>query len=88
MKYEIYDALDIHSEHGIAAAFEAKRIADKYQKDYLDCDDLAHIMSVGKNNIRRLMNSSDFPTVEIGNRKVVSVLAFSLWSLSGNKTWP
>jgi hypothetical protein len=85
MKYELYDALDIHSEKGIAAALEAKRIADKYQKDYLDCDDLVHIMSVGKNNIRRLMSSNDFPAVEIGNRKVVSVIAFALWSVSGNR---
>ena len=74
--------IDIKSEHGVAAALEAKRLAEKYQKDFLNCDDLVEIMGVGKNNIRELMNSGRFPTIEIGNRKVVSVVSFVLWSLS------
>jgi ABC-type taurine transport system substrate-binding protein len=73
--------LNINSEIGIAAAIEAKRLAEKYDKDFLDCDDLVKIMGVGKNNVRQLLNSDSFPTVEIGNRKVVSVIAFALWSL-------
>lgn len=73
--------LSINSEFGLAAAIEAKRLAEKYGKDFLDCDDLVAIMGVGKNNIRQLLNSDSFPTVEIGNRKVVSVIAFTLWSL-------
>lgn len=76
------DILNIKSELGVAAAIEARRIAEKYEKDFLDCKDLVKIMGVGENNIRQLMSSSDFPTVEIGNRKVVSVIAFALWSLS------
>ena len=76
--------LEINSEIGVAAALEAKRLAEKYNKDFLDCDDLIQIMGVGKNNIRELMRSSDFPTVEAGNRKIVSVIAFALWSLSQN----
>jgi len=71
----------IKSEHGVAAALEAKRIAEKYSKDFLSCDDLVEIMKVGKNNIRELMNSDNFPTIEIGNRKVVSIISFVLWSL-------
>ena len=81
MKDDSNGIIDIHSEIGVAAAIETKRISEKYGKDYLDCDDLVKIMGVGKNNIRQLMSSDSFPTVEIGNRKVVSVLAFSLWSL-------
>ena len=73
--------LNIKSEFGVAAALEARRLAEKYGKDYLNCDDLVSIMGVGKNNARQLLNSSNFPTVEIGNRKVVSVIAFALWSL-------
>ena len=43
--------------------------------------DLAIILGIGRNNVRDLMRSVDFPTVTIGNRKVVSVIAFTLWSL-------
>ena len=81
------ELIDIKSEHGVAAALEAKRIAEKYKKDFLSCDDLVGIMSVGKNNIRELMNSSTFPTIEIGNRKVVSVISFVLWSLENNRSY-
>ena len=31
------DKFEIHSEQGIAAALEAKRLAEKYNKDVLDC---------------------------------------------------
>ena len=61
------EVIDIKSEHGVAAALEAKRIAEKYHKDFLSCDDLVAIMNVGKNNVRELMNSGRFPTIEIGN---------------------
>jgi hypothetical protein len=74
--------LHINSEVGVAAAIEARRLAEKYGKDFLDCDALVEIIGVGKNNIRQLLNSDSFPTLEIGNRKVVSVIAFTLWSLS------
>ena len=73
--------LNIRSEIGVTASIEARRLAEKYDKDFFDCDDLVRIMGVGKNNIRQLLNSDSFPTVEIGNRKVVSVIAFTLWSL-------
>jgi hypothetical protein len=76
-----YDNLNINSELGVAAAIEARRLAEKYGKDFLDCEDLITIMGVGRNNIRQLLKSRAFPTVEIGNRKVVSVIAFAMWSL-------
>lgn len=84
VKAEIYN---IKSENGVAAALEARRIADKYQKDFLSCDDLVRILSVGKNNVRELMNSDSFPTIEIGNRKVVSVIGFTLWSLQHDRNF-
>ena len=75
------ELFNIQSELGVAAALEAKRIAEKYNTDFLDCDTLVKIMGVGKNNIRQLLNSDSFPTIEVGNRRVVSVIAFALWSL-------
>jgi hypothetical protein len=66
---------------GVAAAMEAKRLAEKYQKDSLDSADLTAILGVGEANARRLMNSRTFLTLEIGNRKVVTVLNFTLWQV-------
>lgn len=80
MTYE-QSVVNINSEFGVVAALEARRLAEKYGKDYLNCDDLVSIMGIGKNNARQLLNSSTFPTIEVGNRKVVSVIAFALWSL-------
>jgi hypothetical protein len=76
---------NITSGSGVAAALEAKRLAEKYQKDFFDCEDLVGIMHVGRNNIRQLMRSKEFPTVEIGNRKVVSAISLALWLVEKNK---
>ena len=75
------DIKQITSECGIAAALEARRLADKYGKDFLDCDALVEILGVGRNNVRQLMCSEGFPTTQIGNRKVIGILPFVLWSM-------
>jgi len=75
------EEIDIKSEFGVAAAIEAKRLSEKYNTDFFNCEDLVAIMGVGKNNVRQLLNSDSFPTIEIGNRKVVSVIAFAMWSM-------
>ena len=79
--------VNIISEFGVAAALEARRLSEKYGKDYLNCDDLVSIMGIGKNNARQLLNSSNFPTIEVGNRKVVSIIAFALWSLQSSDNY-
>ena len=81
MKNNSYFYDGVYADIGLAAAMEAKRLSEKYGKDFLDCDDLVKIMGVGKNNIRQLLNSDSFPTIEIGNRKVVSVIAFTMWTM-------
>lgn len=81
-----HEKIDINSEVGVAAALEAKRISEKYGKDYLCCDDLVAITGFGKNNVRNLLNSDTFPTRTAGNRKAVSVIAFVLWSLRASST--
>jgi endonuclease III len=74
--------MEIKAEELISA--EAKRLSDKYNKDYLDCDDLVKITGIGKTNARILMNRYDFPTTTIGRRKVISVLAFAKWAYLQN----
>jgi len=75
--------ININSEIGVAAALEAKRISEKYGKDYLDFEDIVKITGLGQRNVRALMKSEDFPTAELddGKRKVVSVIAFAIWSV-------
>jgi len=75
------DIFPVKSELGVAAALEARRLAEKYGKDYLTCDDLVEILGLGMNNVRHMINSEDFPTIEAGNRKVISVIAFAYWQV-------
>jgi hypothetical protein len=63
----------------MAIAAEAARLSDKYEKDVFDCDDLVKILGLGKNNVRELMNSREFPTKTVGARKFVTPLGLSAW---------
>ena len=74
------DEFDLLMEQGVAAALEAKRLSEKYGKDFFDCEDLIKILGIGRDNVRNLMRSKDFPAKTIGNRKVVSALAFTTWA--------
>ena len=53
---------------------EVNRISLKYGKDFLDCEDLIKITGLGRDNVRNLMRSKNFPTTKVGKRQVVSVL--------------
>ena len=64
--------MEIKAEELIS--LEAKRLADKYDKDYLDCEDLMKITGLGKGNVRALMNRFDFP--RYNNRKTKSYKCF------------
>jgi hypothetical protein len=64
-------------------ADEVKRLSEKYGKSYLDCDELIQLTGLGRDNVRALMNSANFPVTCVGNRKVVSILAFVTWQLRG-----
>ena len=73
---------DLQAEMLISA--EAKRLADRYNKDYLDCEDLMKITGLGRDNVRTLLRSKDFPTTKVGKRQVVSVLNFVTWLTLNN----
>ncbi len=55
---------------------EVSRISTKYNKDFLDCEDIMKITGLGRDNVRQLLRSKDFPTTKVGKRQVVSVLNF------------
>ncbi len=64
---------------------ETQRISIKYNKDFLDCDDLIKITGLGRDNVRSLLRSKSFPTTKVGKRQVVSVFNFVTW-LTFNST--
>ena len=63
---------------------ETKRIAEKFDKEYLDCKDLIKITGLGRDNVRQMMNKKDFPLMRVGKRQVVSILNFVSWQLNQN----
>ena len=60
---------------------EVERISTKYNKDFLDCEDLIKITGLGRDNVRNLLRSKNFPTTKVGKRQVVSVLNFVTWQI-------
>ena len=65
---------------------EVDRLTTKYNKDFLDCEDLIKITGLGRDNVRNLMRSKNFPTTKVGKRQVVSVLNFVTWITLNNNT--
>lgn len=63
---------------------EVDRISQKYNKDFLDCEDLIKITGLGRDNVRSLLRSKSFPTTKVGKRQVVSVLNFVTWTTLNN----
>ena len=63
---------------------EVDRISTKYNKDFLDCEDLIKITGLGRDNVRNLMRSKTFPRTKVGKRQVVSVLNFVTWLTLNN----
>ena len=63
---------------------EVDRLTTKYNKDFLDCEDLIKITGLGRDNVRNLMRSKNFPTTKVGKRQVVSVLNFVTWIALNN----
>ena len=66
---------------------EVDRLTTKYNKDFLDCEDLIKITGLGRDNVRNLLRSKSFPTTKVGKRQVVSVLNFVTWlTLNNNQS--
>ena len=65
---------------------EVDRLTTKYNKDFLDCEDLIKITGLGRDNVRNLMRSKNFPTTKVGKRQVVSVLNFVTWMTLNKNT--
>lgn len=60
---------------------ETERLANKLGKSFLDCEDIVRLTGLGRDNARSLMHNHSFPVVKVGNRQVVSILAFVTWQM-------
>lgn len=60
---------------------EAKRLSDRYGKDYLTATDIRKITGLGKDKVRNIMLCKDFPSLNLGKRKIVSVVGFATWQI-------
>lgn len=78
---QAYSEQNLNIEQLISA--EVKRLSEKYGKSYLDCEELIELTGLGRDNVRALMSSANFPITKVGNRKVVSILAFVTWQMRG-----
>lgn len=77
--------VDLKIEDLISA--EAKRLSDRYGKDYLDCKDIMKITGLGRDNVLNIINRKDFPLTKIGKRKIVSVLGFATWQIKNMRNY-
>lgn len=65
---------------------EVERISTKYNKDFLECEDIMRITGLGRDTVRKLLRSNSFPTTKVARRYVVSVLNFVTWQTLNNNT--
>ena len=63
-------------------ADEVKRLSLQFGKSFLDCENLIELTGLGRDNVRALMHSKAFPVTKVGNRQVVSILAFVAWQVN------
>lgn len=63
-------------------ADEVKRLSTQFGKSFLDCENLIELTGLGRDNVRALMHSKAFPVTKVGNRQVVSILAFVAWQVN------
>lgn len=63
---------------------EVERISTKYNKDFLECEDIMKITGLGRDTVRKLLRSNSFPTTKVARRYVVSVLNFVTWQALGS----
>ena len=63
-------------------ADEVKRLSTQFGKSFLDCENLIERTGLGRDNVRALMHSKAFPVTKVGNRQVVSILAFVAWQVN------
>jgi hypothetical protein len=63
---------------------EVDRLSKKYNKEFLDIKDVMEITGLGRDKVREIFNSKDFPVSIYGHKKTVSIMAFVIWQIKNN----
>lgn len=63
---------------------EVERLSQKYKKDYLELKDVMEITGLGRDKVREIFNSKDFPLSTYGHKKTVTIMAFVVWQMKNN----
>lgn len=63
---------------------EVERLSQKYKKDYLELKDVMEITGLGRDKVREIFNSKDFPLSTYGHKKTVTIMAFVVWQIKNN----
>ena len=58
---------------------EVDRLSKKYNKDYLELKEVMEITGLGRDKVREIFNSSNFPLSTYGHKKTVSIMSFVIW---------
>ena len=63
---------------------EVNRLSKKYNKDYLELKDVMEITGLGRDKVREIFNSKDFPLSTYGHKKTVTIMSFVIWQMKNN----
>lgn len=63
---------------------EIERLSKKFNKDYLDIKDVMQITGLGRDKVREIFNSKNFPLSNYGHKQTVSIMAFVIWQINNN----
>ncbi len=63
---------------------EVDRLSKKYNKDYLELKEVMEITGLGRDKVREIFNSSNFPLSTYGHKKTVSIMSFVIWQMKNN----
>ena len=63
---------------------EVERLSKKFNKDYLELKDVMEITGLGRDKVREIFNSKNFPLSSYGHKKTVTIMAFVIWQMKNN----
>jgi len=63
---------------------EVNRLTEKYGKSYLTYKEIMEIMGIGRDSAKAMLRSNQFQVIHIGNRRMVSVIAFVTWQINNS----
>jgi len=63
---------------------EVERLSKKYNKDFLELKDVMEITGLGRDKVREIFNSKDFPSSNYGHKQTVTLMSFVIWQIKNN----